>query len=239
MHACEHRNVPRVLTPSIRSKRFIGVASVPVRLIALALLTRMSMPPKRCDRLRRPRRALRPRRGCRTRSAAPCRRRARSPRRPCRSCRAAWDCGSSVFAAIATFAPSRAARSAIARPMPREPPVMNRVLPASMSRRDAWLLAAERAPGRFSRNAAMPSAKSARARARAEARGFGVELLGQRARERLAHEALGVADREPRARRPATARSPRPRRRARRAGTTRFTSPQRAPAARRSARPAA
>jgi len=39
--------VPRTLTPNIRSKRFIGVAAVGVRLIALALLTRMSMPPKR------------------------------------------------------------------------------------------------------------------------------------------------------------------------------------------------
>ena len=38
--------VPRALTPIIRSKRFIGVSSVPVRLMALALLTRMSMPPK-------------------------------------------------------------------------------------------------------------------------------------------------------------------------------------------------
>ena len=44
-HACEQRNVPRTLMPNIRSKRFIGVAAVPVRLIALALLTRMSMPP--------------------------------------------------------------------------------------------------------------------------------------------------------------------------------------------------
>jgi hypothetical protein len=34
-----------------------------------------------------------------------------------------------VLAAMATLAPSRAARSAIARPMPREPPLMNRVLP--------------------------------------------------------------------------------------------------------------
>src|SRR5580704_13347040 len=40
-------------------------------------------------------------------------------------------CGSAVFAAMAILAPSRAARSAIARPMPREAPVMNRVLPAS------------------------------------------------------------------------------------------------------------
>ena len=36
------------------------------------------------------------------------------------------------FAAIATLAPSRAARNAIARPMPREAPVMNRVSPDSV-----------------------------------------------------------------------------------------------------------
>ena len=39
--------MPRTFTPNIRSKRFIGVAGVGVRLIALALFTRMSMPPKR------------------------------------------------------------------------------------------------------------------------------------------------------------------------------------------------
>ena len=53
MHACEQRNVPRTLTEYIRSKRFIGVSSVPVRLMALALLTRMSMPPNVCYRLGR------------------------------------------------------------------------------------------------------------------------------------------------------------------------------------------
>src|SRR3546814_15892354 len=37
--------------------------------------------------------------------------------------------GTSDFAAITTLAPSRAARSAIARPMPREAPVMNAVFP--------------------------------------------------------------------------------------------------------------
>src|SRR5262249_31864930 len=40
-------------------------------------------------------------------------------------------CGVSVLAAIATLAPSRAARSAIASPIPREAPVMNKVLPLS------------------------------------------------------------------------------------------------------------
>ena len=42
----EHTKVPRVLTECIRSKRFIAVSSVPVRLMALALLTRASRPPK-------------------------------------------------------------------------------------------------------------------------------------------------------------------------------------------------
>src|SRR4029450_4047241 len=42
-----------------------------------------------------------------------------------------WGCGVSVLAAIAILAPSRAARSAIASPMPREAPVMKRVLPLS------------------------------------------------------------------------------------------------------------
>ncbi len=42
-----------------------------------------------------------------------------------------FGCGSAVFAAMAMFAPSRAARSAIARPMPRDAPVMKSVLPRS------------------------------------------------------------------------------------------------------------
>src|SRR5215472_2652896 len=42
-----------------------------------------------------------------------------------------FGCGVSVFAAIAILAPSRAARSAIASPMPRDAPVMNSVFPAS------------------------------------------------------------------------------------------------------------
>src|SRR3954451_17223591 len=41
-----------------------------------------------------------------------------------------FGCGVSVLAAIAMLAPSRAARSAMARPMPREAPVMKSVLPA-------------------------------------------------------------------------------------------------------------
>ena len=42
-----------------------------------------------------------------------------------------FGCGVSVLAATATLAPSRAACSAIASPMPREAPVMNSVLPLS------------------------------------------------------------------------------------------------------------
>src|SRR5437868_10515219 len=44
---------------------------------------------------------------------------------------ASFGCGSAVLAAIATLAPSRAARSAIASPMPRLAPEMNSVLPLS------------------------------------------------------------------------------------------------------------
>src|ERR1700682_4395347 len=42
-----------------------------------------------------------------------------------------FGCGSAVLAAIATLAPSRAARDAIASPMPRLPPDTNSVLPLS------------------------------------------------------------------------------------------------------------
>src|ERR1700732_1983636 len=42
-----------------------------------------------------------------------------------------FGCGSAVLAAIATLAPSRAARSAIASPIPRLAPDMNSVLPLS------------------------------------------------------------------------------------------------------------
>src|ERR671913_823519 len=39
-----------------------------------------------------------------------------------------FGCGRSVLDAMAMFAPSRAARNAMARPIPREAPVMKRVL---------------------------------------------------------------------------------------------------------------
>ena len=45
MQSFEARKVPRVLTSIIRSYLFMGVAVVPVMWMALALLTRMSIPP--------------------------------------------------------------------------------------------------------------------------------------------------------------------------------------------------
>src|SRR5215831_16660412 len=96
--------------------------------IALALLTTMSMPPK-CAAVRSIASLTAPSSRTSTTSA--------SARPPAVSISAAavWmvpgslGCGVSVFAAIATLAPSRAARSATASPMPREAPVMKSVLP--------------------------------------------------------------------------------------------------------------
>src|SRR5439155_13204955 len=93
-------------------------------------------------------------------------------------------CGSTVFAAMATLAPSRAARSAIARPMPREPPVMNRVLPASgiMGLFVAELRRSLREEGGDALDE-IGGAGTGR-----EARRLRVELLGQRACQRFAHQ---------------------------------------------------
>ena len=59
----------------------------------------------------------------------------RSPRPPCRWCRAASGAGSVVLAAMAMLAPSRAARRAMARPMPRLAPVMKSVFPLRVGMR--------------------------------------------------------------------------------------------------------
>ena len=122
--------MPRTLTPNIRSNRFIGVSSVPVNEIALALLIRTSMPPNRSAvSFTAPYTATSSRMS--TLSG-----RARPPLASIASA-AVWivpgsfGFGSSVFAAIAMFMPSRARRFAIANPMPREPPVMKAVLPFS------------------------------------------------------------------------------------------------------------
>src|SRR5690625_2753510 len=124
-------NVPRVLTWCIRSKRFIGVSAVPASQIALALLTTMSMPPK-CSAVSASASATRASSRMSTLSG-----RALPPAASI-SAAAVWmvpgnlGLGAALLAAMATLAPSRAARSAMARPMPREAPVMNRVLPASV-----------------------------------------------------------------------------------------------------------
>src|SRR5436190_11351579 len=105
-------------------------ASVPDRLMALALLTQMSMPPKRS--------------AARSTAAKTCASSRMSPTMgsawpPASSIAAAavWivpsslGCGSAVLAISATLAPSRAARSAMASPMPRLAPEMKSVLSAS------------------------------------------------------------------------------------------------------------
>ena len=43
-----------------------------------------------------------------------------------------WGCGTAVLAAMTTLAPSLAARTAMALPMPLLAPVMNSVRPASL-----------------------------------------------------------------------------------------------------------
>lgn len=122
--------VPRALTWCMRSKRFMSVAASGVRLTALALLTTMSMPPN-VSAVRSI--AALTMASSRTSTASA------SARPPAASISAAalwmvpgnFACAVSVLAAIATLAPSRAARSAMASPMPRDAPVMNSVLPLS------------------------------------------------------------------------------------------------------------
>src|SRR5580693_4574972 len=124
-------NVPRVLIDCIRSYRLTSSASVPDRLIAEALLTHTSIPPNRSTaNATAPCTWASSRMSPTTGSAWP----------PAASiCAAAvytvpssFGCGSAVLAISATLAPSRAARSAIARPMPRLPPEINSVLPARL-----------------------------------------------------------------------------------------------------------
>src|SRR5580693_9121187 len=111
-------------------------ASVPDRLIAEALLTHTSIPPNRATACATARSTWASSRMSPTTGSA---------RPPASSiCAAAVytvpssaGCGSAVLAISATLAPSRAARSAMARPMPRLPPEMNKVLPASVI--DAFL----------------------------------------------------------------------------------------------------
>src|SRR5580693_1972249 len=124
-------NVPRVLIDCIRSYRLIASASVPDKLIAEALFTHTSIPPNRSTACATARSTWASSRMSPTTGSA------RPP--PSSICAAAVytvpssaGCGSAVLAISATLAPSRAARSAMARPMPRLPPEMNKVLPASV-----------------------------------------------------------------------------------------------------------
>ena len=185
----------------MRSKRFIGVASVPVRLIALALLTRMSMPPNALHR--------RGDRGLTRRFVADVagdRQRARPP--ACSiSAAAVWIVpgsfgfgsdglgGDRDVGAVARRAQrDREADAARTAGDEERLALSERHVPRSAVARP--VTCAPNCGGRLSRKAVMPSTKSARARARAEAHRLGVQLLGQRARERFADQALGVAQRQ-------------------------------------------
>src|SRR3954471_19482987 len=121
----------------------MSMASVPDRLIALALLMQMSMPPNFSTV------AATASKTCWSSRMSPT---IGSARPPASSIVAAavytvpsslgW--GSAVLAISATLAPSRAARTAIASPMPREAPEMNRVWPARVRDTDGILIAGHR-----------------------------------------------------------------------------------------------
>src|SRR6516165_1867891 len=114
----------------MRSKRLMSVSATLVSAMALALLTTISMPPKWSAV-----RAIASATAASSRTSTS----SGSARPPAftMSSAAVWmvpgslGCGVAVLAAMAMLAPSRAARSAMASPMPRDAPVMNRVLPAS------------------------------------------------------------------------------------------------------------
>src|ERR1043165_3675715 len=122
--------VPRALIWCIRSKRRMSVCCTLVSWIALSLLTTISMPPNFSAVVSS---------ACLTFSSSRTSTTIGSALPPAASISAAavwivpgsFGCGVSVLAAIAMFAPSRAARNAIARPIPREAPVMNSVFPLS------------------------------------------------------------------------------------------------------------
>src|SRR5688500_18092457 len=129
--------VARVFTCCIRSNRFISEWRVGVRLMALALLTRMSMPPKA--------RTVSATAACtwsskRTSQTQPM---ARPPAASISATVAGTvpgrrGLGSAVLPSTAMLAPSRAARRAMALPMPRLAPVMNRVFPLRVLMISGW-----------------------------------------------------------------------------------------------------
>src|SRR5215470_7093321 len=122
--------VPRVLTWCIRSKRRMSVSATGVRETALALFTTMSRVPKVATV--RSIAAL----TCASSRTSTVSGSALPPAATISSAAVkmvpgSLGCGVSVLAAMAILAPSRAARSAMASPMPREAPVMKSVRPAS------------------------------------------------------------------------------------------------------------
>src|SRR5262249_36754341 len=118
--------MPRMLIRGIRSKRRMSVSTTGVRCTALALLTTMSMPPKvttvfsialfTCASSRTS-----------TTSGSACPPALAISSAAVKMVPESFGCGLSGFAAKAMFAPSRAARSANANPMPRGAPGVNKL----------------------------------------------------------------------------------------------------------------
>src|SRR5579863_5014232 len=112
----------------------MSISAVDDRLIAEALLMQISMPPNLAAHSRA---AATTAASSRTSSTSGSARppAASTSRAALWTVPASFGCGSAVLAAMAILAPSAAARSAIARPIPRLAPVMNSVLPARLTRR--------------------------------------------------------------------------------------------------------
>src|SRR5215468_9260803 len=122
--------VPRVLTWCIRSKRRMSVSATGVRETALALFTTMSRAPKVATvRSIAALTCASSRTSTTSGSALPPA--ATISSAAVKMVPGSLGCGVSVLAAMAILAPSRAARSAMASPMPREAPVMKSVRPVS------------------------------------------------------------------------------------------------------------
>src|SRR3954470_10585763 len=129
-HALVNRNVPLMLMSIIRSNFLAASCSVGSVAMALALFTQMSTPPK-CSTAVSTVRA--------TSSSLRTSPTTATPLPPAASISAtavctvpgSLGCGSAVLASSTTFAPRRAAASAIASPMPRLAPETTRVRSAS------------------------------------------------------------------------------------------------------------
>src|SRR6516225_2853235 len=99
-----------------------------------------------------------------------------------------FGCGSAVLAAMAILAPSRAAFSAMARPMPREAPVMNSVLPFRLMRSGHPVVVGGAALGEGRERLA----RLGRFQLFEEMSAFELDPRGQR--RRVAHQGLGLGD---------------------------------------------